>query len=77
MNTEFFLFQGSVARCDVANERPSKTSDPDFSLTRKIYVGDLAAGVTSENLHSDFQMHGEIEEAVVMTKYSTMFQLDI
>ncbi|CAL5193532.1 unnamed protein product [Lathyrus oleraceus] len=58
---------GSVARCDVANERQGKTSGPDFPLTRKIYIGDLAAGVTSENLRSDFQMHGEIEEAVAMT----------
>ncbi|XP_058748569.1 UBP1-associated protein 2C-like [Vicia villosa] len=60
---------GSMAVCDVADERHRRnniSSDPDLYLFRKLYVGHLAAGVTSENLRSDFQIHGEIEAAVVM-----------
>lgn len=67
MNTEFLLFQGIVTVCGVARERKT-SSDPesDSSLRRKLYVGDLPGGVTSENLLRDFQKHGEIEKAVVM-----------
>ncbi|XP_058748568.1 UBP1-associated protein 2C-like [Vicia villosa] len=63
------VIDGSMAVCDVADGSHGKTntsSDPDLPLGRKLYIGNLAAGVTTENLRSDFQMHGEIVEAVAM-----------